>query len=170
VVAVNTGLARLRLAATLVHSVPGVRLRLRVDGQIVEVARAQCDGSSVPACRFREAVRRTYRSERDGFEIGDWQPDIDVLLTEGDLCAGGILRVPLGDGEAHVFATTLDTAACTELFGVRGDPAQVVHLFRDDALDVTLVHVESEPDQRDAAHALVEELLGACVAGELVGV
>jgi hypothetical protein len=167
---VNTGLARLRIAAALVHSIPGVRLRLRVDGELIEIARTQCDGRTVPACRFREAVRRTYRSERDGFEICDWQPDIDVLVTDGHLCGGGILRVPLGDGEAHVFATTLDTESCAELFVARGDPEQVVHLFRDDAIDVTLVHVENDPVERDAAHELVEDLLAACVAGELVGV
>ena len=171
----SAGVLSMRLAATMVHALPGVRLRVRLaDGTGVEVARQPEPGAPdlVPACVFREAVVRAYEAEqREHGPVDDVPPTIDVGVPAGGcVLAGGIVRVPFDRVEVHAFATTLSPDACCRVFSDRADCGddRVVHLHHDRGTDVTLVHVQGTPRDRDEVVELLDDLLAACVAEELV--
>jgi hypothetical protein len=172
------GLIALRLAATLAHAVPGVRLRLRLDeGKTVDVARVPHPaivglgpGSVVGSCAFRERVAEAHRAQRARSGAFDGpMPAIDVGVPPGGCVhPGGIVRVCVDRVEVIAFATTVAPAECARLFATRPGGLEV-HLYHDGATEVTLVHVEAAPRARRAVLALLEDLLAACVAEELVG-
>jgi hypothetical protein len=165
----------MRLAATLVHALPGVQLRLRLaDGSGVDVARQPAPDATdvVPACAFREAVVRAYDAERrDGVTPDDETPSIDVCVASGGCTHdGAIVRVPFDRVEVHAFATTLSPDACCRIFAGRpgvGDD-RVVHLHHDRGTACTVVHVQSTPRERADVVALLDDLFAACVTEELV--
>ena len=174
----GTGLASMRLAATLVHAVPGVRLRIRVGAAPpLEVARPPLGHpGAVSPCEFRDAVARAHAAEEEGMgdegTAGEHDCDlaIEVVVPSGG-CAhpSGIVRVGIDRLEVHAFATTLTPTDCCRLFAARREAERVVHLHRDEGTEVTLVHVEASPRERATVLDLMQDLLAGCVAGELIG-
>lgn len=164
------GWVALRLAATLAHVLPGVRLRLRHgSGAPLVVARSPGgEGPVVDACAFREAVVAAGREGGGASDLiaGDL-PVIEVgAPPDGCVHPSGIIRVVLDRVEVTAFATTLAPAACASAFGLRAAD-WVVHRHHDEATGVTVVHVEAAAGLRRAVLDLMEDLLASCVAEEL---
>ena len=184
------GMASLRVAATLVHSVPWLRVRLcSGDTTVAEIGRPP-DPGPVPAgtagrwlspCAFRAAVGQADECHRRGRELrlghlsGD--PAIEVgVPPEGRTFAGGIHRVPLGDRWLYAFALCADAEECAGLVpGVVGEQGALVPgaarlgLRPDALLRTTVCYVEIDgtgpgsvlAEERDRSAA---ELLGALLA------
>jgi hypothetical protein len=113
------GLTVLRRTATLVHAVPGLRVRLRHDGKaLLEVLRpahpvVAPSGRWVTPCGFRTAVARALQAYRDGRTLAvlgldaGVDPAVDVGAPNGRLLPGGVAIVPTVDGCEMAFATTI---------------------------------------------------------------
>lgn len=125
------GLAGLRIAATLVHGVPGLHLSVRGanGGVAAEVGWSAgrhetcADRATVLSpCAFRKAVSEAHalheRGRRMAFldlEPGS-DPDVEILLpARGAAFGGGIYRVPLDGRWLFAFGTTLDAPTCREI-------------------------------------------------------
>ena len=196
----RTAMIALRTGATLAYALPSVRLRIRVDGGVVlDVQRPPfpeppLPGAPpvVPPCGFRRSVAAAHVRQQAGERLsflglpaGD-APAVDVGLAPGDrMMAGDVLRVTLGADWLHVFATTLPVDRCKEAAGdgVRTSPGPCPHdgptvdpslvrvgFHRDDATDITLVHVASPARSVvSARHALdtLEGVYGRCAVAEL---
>ena len=121
------GLTVLRRTATLVHAVPGLRVRLRHDGNaLLEVLRpahpvVAPPGRWITPCSFRLAVGRAVGASLDGrtpavlgLEPGV-DPAVELGVTGGRLLAGGIALVPTTSGCDVAFATTVAVSAVTAL-------------------------------------------------------
>ncbi|MBW3669019.1 MAG: hypothetical protein KY443_07370 [Actinobacteria bacterium] len=169
-------MAALRLAATMAHCLPGVRLRVRDgDRTLLTVARPPFDedGPVVGPCVFRRVVGRAHEQLKAGTCLSfmglaaDVDPAVDAGVRPGDaVLPGGIHRVRVGDGIVHAFATTLPARHCRSVLdrGHWGD----VHLHGDVATEVTLVHTVTHDGATTSAPASLEELLAALVADEVV--
>jgi hypothetical protein len=112
----------LRRAATLAHSLPGIRVRLR-DGAttVLEVAHDP-EPPMIGPCAFRMAVARAHEHVKRGGRVqfldfdGDHAPAVDIGVIAGGLVRpGGVYRVPVRGGYVHAFATTLPPAACRDV-------------------------------------------------------
>lgn len=183
------GLAALRVAAMLCHSMPGIGVRIR-DGEttLLHVI-ADRHGRSVVTdapvftpCAFRCAVakahRRQQRGERLAFMGLPGDPAVDIGTPEAGLARpGGIYRVPIADRWLWAFASTLDAAIAyrtgADLVASVALPA--VHVFGirpDPALDVHLVYAETtarpESPDEDALIDVLESLLARWTSYELI--
>lgn len=116
-------LVPMRLAATVAHALPGVRLRLRDgDTTLLEVARPPLPpGPAVGPCAFRNAVARARLQLEAGAHLQflgldeGRRPAIDVGVRPGDrILPGGIYRVAVEDASVHAFPTTLAPRACRD--------------------------------------------------------
>jgi hypothetical protein len=175
------GLVPLRRAATVVHALPGVRLRLRVDGRtILSVARPPLpEGPAVTPCAFRASVARAHLQLREGHRLQflgmaeGATPGIEVGTRPGDAVhPGPIYEVAVAGGVVLAFATTLGPRACREAFGELGELGAIgepeLRLHHDAATDVTLVHVVGGDGATTDAHRLIlESLLARCAAEEV---
>jgi hypothetical protein len=173
-------LVPLRLAATVAHALPGVRLRLRHGGRIVlEVGRSP----SVPPlpggmgpCAFRMAVGRAHEQLQEGTRLAFFgmaegcAPAIDVGVGEGDrVYPGGLYRVAVGDMQVHAFVTTLAPKACRPVVAARVGDRGPVKLHHDTTTAVTMVHAATPADGPvDQARGLFEDLLAGCLVEEVV--
>ena len=177
------GFVALRVAATLAHSLPGVRIRLRHEGEIlVDVA---ADGTprfpgarlAVTPCGFRHAVVRAWEQAQAGGQLAlldlpaHTDPAIDLGLPPcGHTFPGGIHRVATGGRDVYAFATTSTLAAAQDEIerhaaeiapplGVRG-----IGLRRDEGTDICLVYAEVDHERRVLAEPGVVGLLEELVA------
>lgn len=154
----------LRLAASLVHTVPGLRARVRhADRVLLEVARAPHPSApSITPCEFRFAVARGHAQLEAGARLGflGLDPRADVAVEVGvppggATLPGGLYRLPVGDEILHAFATALPLPRCRDLLTTPsipdGDPREL-HLHHDVATGVTIVlnrcDTEGEIDDR----------------------
>jgi hypothetical protein len=180
-------LTALRIAATLVHCLPALRVRLRHDDDTLFEVVAHPAGGTGPAtegvmgaCAFRRAVASAYEHERDGRRIGilgvpaGAAPAIDIGVRRGDAALpGGVYRVAVGDQTVHGFATTLPVRRCREILESLDDIGHVVRLHHDAGTEVTFVHTVTPTAEApaDAGHlaSALEALLAEEVVRELAG-
>lgn len=174
-------MAAMRIAATLAHSLPNLRVRIRHDrDSLLEVAHpATATGPAMGACMFRRAVACAYEQSKGGVQLAFMglrageEPAIDIGVPPGDAALpGGVYRVTVGDQTVHGFATTLSARHCREVLEALPDSGHVVRLHHDVATEVTFVHtVTANADApADAAHLApaLEALLADEVVRELV--
>lgn len=156
------GLAALRRAAVMAHTVGGISVRLSSGGTaIVEVAPGSCARHLMDPCRFRSAVAKAWADHRSGHEIGliglepseqltiDWS----VAAPGRDLGLGAV-RAACGGRLVWAFASVLPTDELLCVLGaldddhdVVGGPADglVARLVHDELLDATVIHVQVDP-------------------------
>lgn len=176
------GIAAMRIAATLAHALPSLRLRIRHgDTTLVEVAHpAVATGPAIGACAFRRAVAGAHEQAKAGVRLSfmglaaDEEPAIDIGVRAGDATLpGGIVRVEVGGTTVHGFATTLPARHCREVLEGLPDTGYVVRLHHDVATEVTFVHTVTPIADAplDGAHlaAALEALLAVEVVHELAG-
>jgi hypothetical protein len=119
-------LGALRVAATLTHSLPGLRARVRLDeGALLDVVAPDgaVDGRPVwvggarmiSPCAFRRAVGHAHRNPDGGGSRAlldqppEWVPAIDISVPRsGAARPGGLYRVPIERRSLWGFAVTLD--------------------------------------------------------------
>ena len=169
-------MATLRIAATLAHALPTLRVRIRHgERTLLEVAHpGDSSGPAMGACAFRRAVACAHEQTKRGQRLAfmgfaeDMEPAIDIGVRPGDATLpGGIYRVAVGDEVIHGFATTLPARRCRELVAERSNVDRPVRLHHDAATEVTFVHtVDSRDAPVDMSH--LEHLLGALWADEVV--
>ncbi len=164
----TAGMAALRRAAAMAHTVGGITLRLSVAGEhLVEVrpdpAARPCPSHRVTdPCGFRMAVARAWADFEAGREIGliglgpDDELDIDwAIAPPGQDLGFGAVRAGCADRVVWAFASILDTPALGEVVAELGDgfddlssgavDGLSARLVRDDLLGATVVHVEAGP-------------------------
>ncbi|HEV8299014.1 MAG TPA: hypothetical protein VGQ20_17025 [Acidimicrobiales bacterium] len=121
------GLTVMRRTATLLHATPGLRARLRWQGDtLLEVGRPE-PGEPEPAgrwltpCAFRAAVGRAVRASHEGrtiavlgLEPGN-DPSLDLRARRGVLLPGGIVQLVSAGSLELAFATALDPASVERL-------------------------------------------------------
>ena len=187
----TSGFAALRVASTLVHTVPGLRARLRDRTDVRAVVGRFADEDAplpegVPRlspCAFRKAVIEASLLHEGGRSLAlldlATDPAIDIgVPSDGRSWPGGIYRVPLEQRWLYAFATTLDADVChlvgrsvveaagplpeLDALGMRGDTDT----------GVTVLYAESTttltPLDELRVRALLEDLLACFTAEELV--
>jgi len=173
----------MRIAATLAHVLPTLRLRIRHDGEtLLEVVAhpAGVTGPAIDACAFRRAVACAHEHAKHGRRLAflgvpaDEEPGIDIGVRAGDQALpGGVYRVAVGGQTVHGFATTLPPRHCRQVLEGLPDTGHVVRLHHDAATEVTFVHtVTATADApSDAVHlaSALEALLADEVVRDLVG-
>jgi hypothetical protein len=166
----------MRVAATLAHALPTIRLRIRSgDETLLEVAHpTDAAGGAVGPCSFRHAVACAYEQTKRGLRIGfkgvadGDDPAVDIALRRGDaLLPGGIYRIVVGDQTIHGFATTLQPRQCRSLLRPLPDAAHVVHLHHDAATEITFVHTVTPTDTAPADASHLTPALEALIAAEV---
>lgn len=175
-------MAAMRMAATLAHVLPSVRVRVRDRrATLLEVSHpANASGPAIGACAFRRAVACAHEQAKAGVRLGFMglpdgdEPEIDIGVRPGDAALpGGVYRVTVGDQTLHGFATTLPVRQCREVLEGLPDMGHVVRLHHDAATEVTFVHtVTANVDApADAAHLALalEALIADEVVRELAG-
>lgn len=188
-----SGFAALRVAATLVHTVPGLRARLRAGEEVVAVvARPAADDGEdagidgvdhLTPCGFRKAVVEASLLHRSGraLAFGDLvdDPAIDIgVPADGRSWPGGIYRVPLEQRWLYAFATTLDAETCHEVGRPVVDAAgplpeiDALGMRGDTDTGVTVLYAETTstltPVDELRVRDLLEQLLACFSAEELV--
>ena len=118
----DRGLGELRAAATLTHSVPGLRARIRAGGEVVaEVRRGHVDPALrapgtplvLSPCGFRAAVGQAVQHHRDGRQLQfldlpeGTDPDVELSPASGDSRPGGLFGARLEECRIWAFATSL---------------------------------------------------------------
>jgi hypothetical protein len=170
----------LRMAATLVHALPGITLRVAGQRARFRVGHT-VEGSpeALTPCGFRMAVTHAHQLRREGRGGGFFGlcpgevPELELTGDDGHAVRpGGICVVEDPDGFRIAAATVLAPAAChAELAGPAEGPEDAVALglHRDEATEVTLVHARAE-DEEDLELAVraVESALARCAAAELL--
>lgn len=174
------GMVALRIAATLAHALPGLRVRIR-DGHrtLVEIAHpAHATGPAIGPCAFRMAVARAHEEIKAGARLAFMglpagaEPAVDIGVRSGDQSLpGGICRLSVGDQTVHGFATTLSPRQCRNILARDELPMAVeaVRLHYDAATEITLVHTVSQTElPAEGDRRLLEEVLVAFVADEVL--
>lgn len=172
------GLVLLRVAATLAHALPGIRLRLRVgDETVATVTRhARGPGVQISPCEFRMAVGHAnaaigcgappcFLGLRPGADLA-----IDVgLPAHSGILPGGIYHLT-GDGqEMHAIATSLSLRRCLQLLPHSPPTGSQLHLHHDVVTEVTTLHTVGPTDQgSQERRRQLEEALAALVADEVI--
>ncbi|HEY4376622.1 MAG TPA: hypothetical protein VGM93_05670 [Acidimicrobiales bacterium] len=173
--------AALRQAATLVHSVPSVAVRVR-DGErvIADVRRhpgdPQFHAAHMNPCEFRAWVAEAWAADRAApAELVTIDGVVDVAVDVGlPVCgatlAGGLYRVPILERELYVVTTTADIDVAGEeaaeiaersvdIPGVWG-----IGLRNDPATEICLAYCEVDRRHHDIAGPRVVDLLEELVA------
>jgi hypothetical protein len=164
----TAGMAALRRAAAMAHTVGGITLRLSAGGEhLVEVrpdpaARPRPSHRVADPCGFRMAVARAWVDFEAGREIGlvglgpHDELDIDwAVAPPGQDLGFGAVRAGCADRVVWAFASVLDTPALSAVVADLGAGLDdlstgtvdglVARLVRDDLLGATVVHVEAGP-------------------------
>ncbi len=177
------GMAVMRIAATLTHALPALRVRIRHRGEtLIHVVGhpAEADGPAIGACAFRWAVVRAHEQSKSGIRlafmgvpVGE-EPAVDIGVCAGDAALpGGIYRVTIGEETIHGFATTLPPRRCRDVLAGLPDSGHVVRLHHDAGTEVTFVHTVTPAvgAPADAVHLApaLEALLADEIIHELVG-
>jgi hypothetical protein len=178
--AVDVGWIALRQAATLVHALPGVAARVRLDGALVaDVARtepaerAQDDPeqATLSPCAFRRWVvdewsAATASEERTAWGDHDTRLSVEVgIPVRGALLPGDVYRIPAVDRQVLVVAIAADgelvRALASELASEHGGTTEVSRLcLRLDPLtEVALAYCEVDPRDREQVEPFVVDLL-----------
>jgi hypothetical protein len=173
------GLNVLRLAATLVHALPGLAVRLRRDECTLLTA---CHppvplggGRWMAPCPFRLAVGATLAHRQAGRTVGvlGLPPGIDPSVEIGArgaaaVHAGGVASALHANRFVHAFASLLPLDAAR---AVADDDHPIrVDVHHDAVTDVALVFTESGAHPSSANGAIVarmQDLLVRCAAAEL---
>lgn len=167
----------MRLAATVAHALPGIRLRVRHDdATVLEVSRSwRLPVPSVTPCAFRLAVASAHRRVDDGERLmflglpEGSTPTIDIQVLPTDcLYPGGIYRVTAADGvQILAFATTLSPRTCRTILTSHPSSA-AIRLHHDAATDVTILHLTGPGDEQiTEAPPMLEDLVASCFAEEV---
>ena len=177
----EAALAEIRVAATLVHTLPGLVMVLS-DGprDLAEVGWSAAPVHTGPTtqpvhpCDFHQHVAQAWARHRDGGEsqflnlAGD--PAVDLRPDAGaDAWPSGIVRTPVNGRSIYAFGTTLAPDACAELgddvLGAPGPDGEelLVSLQGDTDTEVTIVFVEIDDERHrvsdDPALDLLERLI-----------
>jgi hypothetical protein len=162
-------LVDLRLAATLLHAVPGATLSLHTSGG--ETLRAGCAPTAdLSPCDLRQAIGAALQP------CGACRPEASILdgvvghdLTGPDLRAvgAGIVRVAVPGAVILVFATTLGPDTVLAALGAWAHPGLGVHVHHDEILRTTLVFCESHPADESLALDLLADAGGAVLVAGL---
>jgi hypothetical protein len=176
------GLVAMRIAATLVHAVPTIRVRIRHGAATLLVVGhpAMTEDPAVGPCAFRRAVADAHEQAKEGRRLAFMglpagiAPAVDIGVAPGDKALpGGIYRVTVGEQTVHGFATTLPARRCREALAGLPEGACPVRLHHDAATEVTFVHtvlpVELAPVDGRHLEPLVEALIADEVQHELAG-
>ena len=177
------GLAALRRAAVMAHTVGTISLRLTAgDEQIVDVrpdrSGRPCDGRTIDPCGFRMAVARAWADHEMGREIGlIGLGPTDALDIEWSVAAPGhdlglgAVRAACTGRLVWAFASILDPAelagVMTDLDSDRDDMVAgacdgiAARLVHDELLGATVVHVEADPP---VSTRVLDEVLRRMVA------
>jgi hypothetical protein len=175
-------MADFRMAATLVHALPGIVLQVDGSRTSYRVGHSLEPGVGVvPPCGFRVAVVQAHRHCEDGRPVAvsgfcpAERPGLTLSADEGhEIRPGGVCVVADEDGWRVVAATVLSREVCRdELAVAAGGPEDDVALglHRDDDTEVTIVHTHADDgDTRALALAVraVEAALARCTALELI--
>lgn len=170
------GLVGLRLAATVAHFLPSLRVRIRHQGTtLLEVARVPGGpGPAISPCAFRAAVAKAHQQVQIGVRLAFMgldhgvQPAVDIGVRTGDaVLPGGIYRVTVGDDTIHGFATTLSARSCRSALVSLPELGRPLRLHHDPATDVSFVHTSTPTAAAppDAAH--LEPVMGALLVEEV---
>jgi hypothetical protein len=192
-----TAIDALRRSALLASSLPGIRLRLTHEGQILAVVdgtggRRIVDGVlHLGTGAFRRAVADAWKHQAGGGRVAmlglaeDIEPEIHVGVSScGTVRPGNVLVVRQAGAWVYAFASTLDLAATSGALSVLAEEPANRHpsagsgglvtridLHHDDDLATTLVWTEAPPDPcptRDyATMQVVNDALTACAVAEL---
>ena len=192
----DASLGSLRVAATLVHSLPGLRAGVRVAGDpLLEVGPGRDADRPDPGlggvrtcspCQFRAAVGHAHQRTLDGERFSflglprGVEPEIDLAAPTGGLVrAGGIHRVPVAGRWWWAFGCTLHVDQARPLGQELADgwpdlPAgDQLRLRWDPLTQVTVAYVETSAPPGSSGERCVVELLDALLArwtvDELVG-
>lgn len=164
----TAGMAALRRAAAMAHTVGGITLRLSAGSEhLVEVrpdpaARPGPSHRITDPCGFRMSVARAWADFEAGRDIGliglgpDDELDIDwAIAPPGQDLGFGAVRAGCADRVVWAFASILDTPTLGEVVASLGDGLDDLstgtvdglsaRLVRDDLLGATVVHVEAGP-------------------------
>jgi hypothetical protein len=169
-------MAAMRIAATLAHALPSVRVRIRhADRTLLEIGHpSQAQGPALGPCAFRRAVASAHEQAKGGRRLAfmglpdDVAPAIDIGVLPGDeSLPGGIYRVSVGDQTVHGFATTLPARRCREVLRDLPEGVHVIRLHHDSATEVTFVHTVIASSQAPADGRHLEPLLEALLAHEV---
>jgi hypothetical protein len=188
-----TGFAALRVAATLVHTVPDLRVRLRDRDEVRAVVARPTGPDAGPTdedgvthlspCGFRRAVIEASLLNQAGRSLAlldlTSDPAIDIgVPSDGRSWPGGIYRVPLEHRWLYAFATTLGAEAChavgRPLVEAAGPLPELdaLGMRGDPDTGVTVLYAESAttltPLDELRVRSLLEELLACFTAEELV--
>jgi hypothetical protein len=170
------GLTALRIAATLAHALPTLRVRIRhLDRMLLEIGHpATASGPALGPCAFRRAVAGAHEQVKRGQRLAfmglpaDVAPAVDIGVQAGDKALpGGIYRVTVGDQTVHGFATTLPPRRCREVLATLPDTDHVVRLHHDVATEVTFVHTVAPVSTAPADGRHLEPLVEALIAEEV---
>ena len=167
-------LEALRMGATLAHALP-LQLRLHHEGQAVAaVGRppfVEADGARLlTPCAFRSAVGEAWRLHQAQQPVAlcglpdQAEPSISVGVPPGGVVRrGGIYQLPWPEGLLSVFAAT----ACA---GLTRDVAEAAGagVHEDRVTGAVLVQTVSTPPEADDAAELLEGVLAAVAAEELI--
>jgi hypothetical protein len=179
----TTGLAALRIAATLTHSLPRVRARILAEERLLLDVAAPGSVAApglvreVSPCAFRGAVARAHQATLAGERLSflhlpagtDVTIELDVPPC-GVARPGGIYRVPMAGRWMWATATTLDLDAAHELARplvetVTADlGAATLALRPDHGTGVTLACVETTAVPGSIAEEAIVELLESLTA------
>ena len=181
------GLAALRRAAVMAHTVGAISLRLTAGTErIVDVvpdpervprppAMARPRPKMIDPCGFRMAVARAWADHSAGREIGliglEHADDLDIawsVTLPGQHLGFGAVRAPCAGRMIWAFASILAPAELTAVMSTLDEPSDGVaqltsdgltaRLVHDDLLDATVVHVEADPPGSSATRVLDEVL------------
>ncbi len=170
------GFADLRVAATLAHTAPSLRVQVG-DGrrQLFEVGHEPSPGASpcrwMPPCAFRVSVARARVARDDGRRVAvrglpsGVDPCIELELAPGDaIRPGGRLCLRHDDAWRHLFATTLEPDR------IPLHPADGVRLHVDQATGVSLLeHWGDAADDDARLVGLLARVAAEEAVAELVG-
>ena len=156
------GLVDLRRAATLAHRYPTLRVRVGQDGETLLEVTGHPDpppaGSvRTSPCAFRSAVVTAWGQHTAGrrMRLLDLSSDPEIEISTvlgGAILPGDIVRTPLLDRHTYLLTTTVDFETCSDdrrpCFERVSALPQVCSIgwFRDDETEISVIHVDVEPD------------------------
>ena len=175
-------MAAFRMAATLVHALPGLGLEVEGAGASFRVGRdlPESDHQASP-CGFRVAVAQAHRLRAAGRPVSMAglcpadRPTLTLSVGEDtEIRPGGVCVAPEQDGWRVAMATVLPREVCREELRLGdGSPEDAVTLglHHDEETEVTIVHAHAPHDDPRAlalAVRAVESALARCAALELI--